>query len=347
VSAQIRVWRPLERPELGMANSVSDVICRQEWLKVDLLTSVRRGPTLFLASDYGGAHKGAHFETFSFLLIDLQYLWLWEELRTKLRKHTLLQRRRMAFKSLNDVTRWQAVVPFLRYANTLPGLLATFALDRGAMDIVSESPPESEDSVIGVLNDWKLSPFRKLSCVAQLGATLVAGMSAPGQNVIWISDDDDIAPNREKLFEATRVIGQYMSVILPHDMGHLRFGTAGTVDPGDLQAEDLLALADLASGTVSEMLTLCWRKVGTGGSKILLPGSRFLTNKAKLIANWLSESDHPLRKLIILVEGTGRNYKTKSVNILSEDSGRCQSSFDWRREVNEHLKGRIVAWERT
>ncbi|MCX6096690.1 MAG: hypothetical protein NT125_08305 [Candidatus Bipolaricaulota bacterium] len=321
-----------------MINSVSDVIRCEEWLKGDLLTSVRQGPTLLLASDYGGEHKGAQFETLSFLLVDLQYQWLWEELRTKLRKRSLLQRRRMAFKSLGDAARRRAVVPFLRYANTLPGLLATFALDRGAIDMLAELPPGSDDSGVGALSGWRLSPFRKLSCVAQLGATLVAGMSAPGQNLIWISDDDDIAPNRQKLFEATRTIGHYTSMILPHEMGHLRFGTAGTVDPGNLQVEDLVALADLAAGAVSEMLTLSWRNVGTGASKILLPGSRSLTDKAKLIGNWLAENEHPLRKLVILVEGEGRMYKTKVVSIFSEDALPCESPFDWRRDVDEHLK---------
>ncbi|MGE5574106.1 MAG: hypothetical protein ACM3ZU_13995 [Bacteroidota bacterium] len=207
ISAHRRVWRPLARRELGIADSVSNVIYQEERLKGDLLTSVRRGPTLFLASDYGGEHKGARFETLSFLLIDLQYYWLWEELRTRLRSHTLPNRRRMVFKSLSDRARRQAVVPFLRYANTLPGLLATIALDHGAIEILSEPLPESNDSPIGSLSNWSPSAFRKLSRVAQLGATLVAGMSAPGQNLLWVSDDDKIAPNREKLFEQPVSLG--------------------------------------------------------------------------------------------------------------------------------------------
>jgi hypothetical protein len=153
------IWKPLGRPEFGVANGISDVICQEEWLKGDLLTSVRKGPTLLLAPDYGGEHKAAEFETLSFLLIDLQYHWLWEELRNKLRKRALPQRRRLAFKSLSDKARWGAVIPFLRYANTLPCLLAIFALDRGAMEMLSDSPPEGENSAVGILSKWSLASF--------------------------------------------------------------------------------------------------------------------------------------------------------------------------------------------
>jgi hypothetical protein len=336
-------WRRLARPELGVLNSISEVVAQEEWLKAAPLNSVRRGPTLFLGSDYGGEHKGAHFETLSFILIDLQYIWLWDELRTKLRKTLLPQRRRMAFKSLNDQARRRALVPFLRYANTLPGLLFTFALDQGAIDLLSWRPSSNSDLPFGPLSNWRLSSLQKLSRVAQLGATLVAGMSAPGQNLIWISDDDNIVPNRQKLIEATRVVGRYIDAILPHMMGHLRFGSAGTVDRGDQQTEDLVALADLAAGAVSEILTEHRKDLRTAASAGLLLRGGLLSDKTRLILAWLAENDHPLRKTLILIEGTHRATEVKAVSLFRDGEKASESMFNWRNDVDEHLKKRILA----
>ena len=318
------------------------MIQQEEWLKGDLLTSVRRGPTLFLASDYGGAHKGAAFETLSFLLADSAYLWLWDELRAKLREKALPQKRRMSFKALNDRARQRALVPFLRYANTIPGLLATFVLDASASDLLSESQPPDGNTAFGSVGNWSESSFRKLSRIGQLGAMLVSGMSAPGQNLIWVTDDDEIAPNREKLFEATRLMGHYLNHFLYHNLGHIRFGTTGTVDAGDRQIEDLVALPDLAAGCVSEIFTYLRTHTGAGPSKILQPATQQASLKSKVIANWLAEGGHPLRKLLILIEGTPTTYTSKVVNLFPEGPSPDFSPFEWRDEVERHLRDHLI-----
>jgi hypothetical protein len=340
--ASDRIWKPLARPELGVPNGISDAIQQEEWLKGDLLTSVRHGPTLILASDYGGAHKSAAYETLSFLLGDAAYLWLWDELRSKLRKEMLPQKRRMSFKALNDGARRRALVPFLRYANTIPGLLATIILDTSAANMLSETQPINGKTAFGLVSQWSDNSFRKLSRIGQLGAMLVAGMSAPGQNLIWVTDDDEIAPNRDKLFEATRITGHYFNHLLSHNLGHIRFGTTGVVDPGDRQIEDLVALPDLAAGCVAELCTNTRTRMGIGASKMLLPASHHASVKALVIANWLAEGRHPLRKLLVLVEGTSTSYKTKIINLYLDGPTPTSSLFDWREEVDFHLRGRIV-----
>lgn len=332
--ARDRIWKPLARPELGMPSGISDAIQQEEWLKGDLLTTVRRGPALMLASDYGGAHSGAAYETLSFLLADAAYLWLWDDLRAKLRGRMLQQNRRMSFKALNDGARRRALVPFLRYANTIPGLLATFVLDASAASMLSECRPIDGGTAFGSLSQWSDRSFRKLSRIGKLGAMLVAGMSAPGQNVIWVSDDDEIAPNSDKLFEATRMIGHYFNHFLSHNLGHIRFGTTGTVDSGNRQMEDLVALPDRAAGCISELFTNMRLSTGVAASKVLLPASHGVSAKARVIANWLAEGWHPLRKLVVLVEGASTSYKTKIVNLYPEGLMPTPSPFNWREDVD-------------
>ena len=51
--ASEKVWDPLERPELGMVNTVSQTIGAEEWRTPELLTSVRLGPSLVIATTMG------------------------------------------------------------------------------------------------------------------------------------------------------------------------------------------------------------------------------------------------------------------------------------------------------
>jgi len=113
-----RIWVPLNRPELGPLNSISNMIQREEWLNPGVLASVRRGPTLIVAGDYGGLQKGSEYETLSFVVADLAYLWLWDEFRTRLRSETLRDKRKLSFKKLGDQLRRKALIPFLRASNT-------------------------------------------------------------------------------------------------------------------------------------------------------------------------------------------------------------------------------------
>ncbi len=326
------VWRRLCRPEVGIPNSISDLIAREEWLKGDFLTSVRMGPTLFIASDYGGAHKGAVYETLSFLMADLTYVWLFDELRTKLRNEAVLKSRRMAYKSLGDRRRQEALVPFLRSGNTIPGLLMNIVLDKNASQLLSES--YQPKFAFGELSHWCKGSFEKLTRVGQLGAMLVEGMCAPGQNVLWISDEDEIAPNREKLFEATNVLGHYLNHFCSNQMGHMRFGTTN-VDNGNLRIEDLVALVDLAAGCLSEIFTQTMKLFGSPASKILIPGTHSSSKKARIIANWMAQGNHPLKKLIVLVEAQNNSYITKVVNFYPEGT---TNIFDWVADFEELLR---------
>jgi hypothetical protein len=69
--AKDQVWWPLNKPQLGPVNAISNLISQEEARVPDLLTSVRFGPTLLITADYGGDHKESFYETLGFLVIDL------------------------------------------------------------------------------------------------------------------------------------------------------------------------------------------------------------------------------------------------------------------------------------
>lgn len=99
---------PLERPELGMVNTVSQTIRAEEWRTPELFTSVRLGPSLVIATDYGGEHQSACYRSFSFVVADMQFLWYWNERREEIRKTILKDSRRLSYKRLTEACRARA-----------------------------------------------------------------------------------------------------------------------------------------------------------------------------------------------------------------------------------------------
>lgn len=336
---QTHTWEPLRRPELGPLDRISNLICREEWRDQELLTSVRRGPTLLIASDYGGAHRRFAYETLSFLVVDLAFVWLWDEFRRRIRKRLLRDGRRVAFKSLTERHSAGAVIPFLRASNTIPGLLITFCVSKNRTDLLSQPFPTEKQSVLE-LGDWDRTSFARLTRISALGAMLVACMSAPNQSVLWFTDQDAIAPNIPKLKEATAVTGHFIAHLCPHRLTHVRFGTT-ECDDGSLQIEDLASLPDLAAGALAELFTSTKRQRGAAATRILLPAPPTISDKARMIAGWLAESFHPLRKLIVTVDEAGEaSYNASMVRLIVDAP---IPEFDWRFEVNEYLRDKIIA----
>jgi hypothetical protein len=96
------IWRHLDRPELGFANAWSETVQALETRRIEALPDLRGANTLIVTSDYGGYHKGAKYETISFLLASLDGCGDWESKRVHLRTRLLPNGRRMSFKGLND-----------------------------------------------------------------------------------------------------------------------------------------------------------------------------------------------------------------------------------------------------
>ena len=297
-----KVWKPLNRPELGMLNTISDSIRSEEWRNPELLTTVRQGPSLIVASDYGGEHGSALYSTISMLVADWQFLWYWHEQSQKLRKHILKDSRRLSFKNVIEGRRSRMLVPFLRVCNTIPGLLATFVVDKRIKSFFQDSDDDSEISPDVVDHcKWRPRSFEKLCRVAHFGSLLIAGLSAPHQHVLWVTDEDEITANLTKHREATNVFAHCMSQCLSHPMGHFRLATTKS-DDGSRSLEDLVTIPDLAAGSLAEVATCSASDGGLCHSGLLKPLSDDVSDKAHAILAWLAEQQHPLKRVTFLIE---------------------------------------------
>ncbi len=290
-----------------------------------------------VASDYGGEHKNSAWQSLSFIVVDLKYLWYWNEKRTELRKKFLRDTRRVSFKKLTENRRREHLIHFLRVSNSIPGLLASFIIDKSIDSIFVETPESQE---IGALiidkTKWASKSYEKLLRIGHFGSLLISGLSAPGQNLLWVTDQDEIVANVEKHTESTKVFGHCMDQTLPHNMGHFRLAsTKSDSDSRDL--EDLASIPDLAAGALAEFSTTLENEGGFLDSGIMRPLSKKLSLKSKAILAWLAESHHTLKRISIIVQSVPPNGIR--ARLLRMEINNPNQNFNWVPDfVRDNLK---------
>jgi hypothetical protein len=293
-------WRALGRAEYDLATAVSDRISEAGSSIEECVRSLRASPTLIMLSDYGGAHKGARFEVISFLVTTPRGASTFWAGRQRLRQGQLGTERRMSYKALGDKVRLKCLPAYLDVADHLTGLLISFCIDKNAAYRLSEEYQTA--TAFGKLAPWAPRAFRKLTTIGHLAGIVVQGLRSDGQDLVWITDEDEIAPNPDKHAEATQIFGHLLSSYCTGPMGHFRFGTTAS-DPGDLHIEDLASVPDLAAGCLNELLTYMYPHPDSPAvERLFVPTGGGTPAKSRTIAAWLAGSASPLTKLNVVVD---------------------------------------------
>lgn len=290
-----RVFRPLNKPEFGLMNAVSDTMANLENAHPHCYTDIRDAELILLASDFSGQHRQSTYHSTSFVMTGLGSYARWEASRRSLRAGSLGMRR-MSFKSLGDRRRRDALPAFLSAASTLRGAVITVAIHKSlGFDAVEL---DIADLGIDHHSRWNPGALRKLVFTSHLASIILAGFSAPGQDMWWFLDEDDIVANETRVREATQIAGHITCYYLPHTMGHFRLGNT-KCDPGDLWIEDIAAIPDLVGGSVCELLT----KQPLPSYPVVSAPPHNLTAKSRLILEWCAlSSGCPLRHVVLRLE---------------------------------------------
>jgi hypothetical protein len=296
------LWRPFLRNDLGFLNTLSEVLAGVEKRHAGIFPNLRKAQCLFAASDYGGEHAGAAYQTIAFLLADIADCAAWQATREAVRAQYLPDRRRMAFKSLNDIVRRKALNPFLESANQLPGLLATFVVANTVKSLFIKGARLDANALdLDVLRTLSPAVAEKLMRIVHLLSLLIAGLSAPGQDLLWVTDEDAIAANAERVKHLVEALARVSSNCLPHGLRHLRVATARQ-DKGDLSVEDLLSIADLAAGSLSTSLETMLGRRGAPLSRFLLPRPTNVARKTRSVLDWFADNTQPLRRIVLMID---------------------------------------------
>jgi len=260
----------------------------------------KRGQTVLIAVDLGGSHARQLFETYSFLVLDLDKNNEWLAMQRVFRSDVMASTRRMSFKTLNDKVRRRGIKPFLQMGNLLSGWLATFGISKGQESIFNK-----DDSIAPefkrILQSWKPAVRERLMRVLHLSAFLMSGLCLHRQNVLWVIDEDEIASNVDQITHLAHLLAQVYSSVCDTPLGHLRCATAKS-DDGTRSLEDLIAYCDLAAGTVCEIVTAMAGSHQRLQQTIMAPLPPFLSWKSRYICSWLAYDQSPLRRLTCLID---------------------------------------------
>jgi hypothetical protein len=137
--------------------------------------------------------------------------------------------------------------------------------------------------------------------VVHLVGFFIAGLSRTGQDVLWITDEDEIAANDDRLRELTKLFGNISSHYIPHNMGHFRCGTTRS-DDASRQLEDLASIPDLIAGALSEVVVTLNQQGIMPSNSLFVFGPQNIKAKTAEIMNWFSTDLEPLKRLVYMIE---------------------------------------------
>lgn len=315
-------WRLGPRPELGLLDKLSGMLSAAGAQRPSRLPDFSHSESLLAASDYSGQHAGAPYEAYSILLVDLAGCAKWEASRSKIRSRWLRDGRRLSYKSLRDRQQERALMPFLEAADSIPGIVLTVLVDRDIDNLFRLAEEERTSEDLGTCAAWPRVSLEKLLRVVHLLSLLVAGLSCPRQNLVWITDQDEIAANDDRLQQLLTAFTNVASHYLSHSLGHLRVGTTDS-DTGTRDLEDIVAIADLSAGAAADSLG---RYRGVRGwpaaTGIVVPAAAGTPGKATMIMSWYArDSDSGLKRFVYLIDQDADSGKRRVSALQIHPSG--------------------------
>jgi hypothetical protein len=293
---------------------LGDAFNRLIWNNPDKYPYTDRSKTVLLAGDFSGSHRRSGFQSYSFVVLDLERNQAWRQAQDAFRKTILQDRRRMSYKSLNDSRRRGALFNFLDIADKIEGWIVSFCITRRSRSLFKNDDASQErDALLGI---WKPNVLEQAFRILHLSAFLLTGLSRPGQDLLWIIDEDDIAANQNQLNTLTTVFGNVWSNYADHSLHRIRCGTT-TVDDGSMAIEDLAAIPDIVAGALSEISSAMSRDRQMPVLDVLTPFPKGLNEKAKCVAAWLAKKEAPLQRVTCFIQASEEGQRFKmSANMV-------------------------------
>jgi hypothetical protein len=295
------MWRHVAAATEGVLWGLNDVLTRLSQQQPHLFPDFFPYPAIFVASDYSGQHQTAHYEAYSFVMTNRQWWGSWEHARLKVRSKFLLMRR-FSFKALDDAKRWEALPAFLDAAAQMQGVSVTILVNKRFRTLFSTSGRLNlKRKELARIAQYKEHTAEKFVRITHFLGLLIAGFSHPHQEVLWFTDQDDIAANDKRLQELATSMAEICSQIVPHPLREIRCGTTAA-DNGALQIEDLAALADFSAGALVEIMDDLESRGLTTSERIGISSSNDISLKTIRLMRWLTQADAPHKHIVIAVD---------------------------------------------
>jgi hypothetical protein len=263
----------------------------------EYLPDLKYANSLLCFSDYSGEEQQANYYCYSFLIMNGDNVKEWDDSRTLLRKKFIPDGRRISYKNYRDKMSRNFIEPYLEIADNIPGYLISFAIEKDIKTLFENGEKfDLSNPQLKGFEEWSKDTVEKTFRVMHLLSLLISCLSSPGQNLIWITDDDKIAANKNRVIQLTEVFALVVSSYLKYSLGHLRVGTT-SVDDGTKLVEDLCAIPDLAAGAYSDQLKKSKSEFNSKIPPVFWINAPIFQEKTNNLSWWLATSKKRLCKL--------------------------------------------------
>jgi hypothetical protein len=273
-------WRHIEEPMYPWVGTIDRILWSMNPPNIS-------GPTLVVASDYSGGDRRSHYDVSVLVCMDVAGSERWEYARREVRRRYLRDSRRMAYKNLADRRRAKALTPFLSAADGIRGLCFAMIVNKAIKHLcLNEGDSDRMREAASLKAKWRDEELEVALRVTHVMSCLVGGLSAPGQNVYWVSDQDSLLANEARSQDLARLSSSFTSHYAKHTLGELGIGTTA-LDEGDRLEEDITAVADLVAGALAETTNrLAETCKGPIPRNLAIEHPTAFLPKAGLIADW-------------------------------------------------------------
>lgn len=246
-------------------------------------------------SDFGGEHKGAAFNTYSFLIISYDKIHPFIEATTALRqKHKILKPfSEFAYKDLNYGPRQRALSEFLNITETLlHGALITLVVDKKIETLFGENKRsvseliQQDFSRLG-LGSWKFEAAEKALRICHAIAFFSSLTTHNDQRLLWYCDNDSVNDNESLFKDLQKILNHTAGFYINHSFEILGFAKSFE---NKSHFDDLLSITDFAAGIIQDLMT---GHYSTNGQ---------ITEKKIPLVQWLTQRSDFLAKITIEIK---------------------------------------------
>lgn len=234
----------------GMSNSMRDFTKQYK----TALPNLKAAQNLMCFSDYSGEEEQSKHFVYSFLIINADQISDWNLQRLKLREELLSDGRRISYKNYRDKLTQKFVDRYLNIADDLEGYIITVSVSKEVPTLFQDTESFiSSNPLFAKYADWTKDTLEKTFRIIHFLSLFVSGFAREYQNLLWVTDNDSIAANKERLTQLTELFAMTVSQYLNYSLGHMRVATTNS-DDGTRSIEDLCAIPDLVAGAYSDQL---------------------------------------------------------------------------------------------
>ena len=240
-------WAHKENLEGGLLNFLSNFINELEDSGKIYFPDLRDADKIYIFSDYSGDHRDQKLIAYSILILDEKSFKSFMISQKSLWEKYNLEKRIIDYKGLNDNFKKRSLVPFLKLSNNINGLLFSIVFDKKITSIFQDGLPEYLQNQIDIWNNKKVQ--EKILRLREFIPLLLKGLCKEKQNVLWITDNDNIVANNVQLKLLENMLIEKLNTELDFKIESFNIQTL-TIGYEDRYLEKICSLPDLAAGAL-------------------------------------------------------------------------------------------------